>query len=362
MSRYEIVEVKNRENLKEFLNLPLKIFPDRNGLHVQPLNAIMKMQMGKLDSAHSHFYIARQNGEAVARIGVKIHRHHNKEALHFGFFECVEGHKEAAILLFQKARAFRSDLHFKGPFHFRLEDPYVGVLIEGFEHEPYFLMPYNPPYYDEYIKAAGLTTAMDLFTYEAYTKNLPPETIVENAKSVKAKGYQIRTLNMKKLRDEATTIARIFNDALSKNWGYEEFLDDQVDEMVSLFKLFIDPRVVLIVHKDGKDVGCLIMLPNYNPIIKSGNGKITPKVIWDFFRKKGKLLSLRGYALGVYREFHGQGLASLIVDEAWKAGESAGYTTCEISWILASNGPMNELSKHMGGKQSKTYRIYEQKV
>lgn len=362
MSQYEIVEVKSAKDLKEFLNLSLKVFPDRNGLHVQPLNAVMKMQIGKLGVPEKHLYLAKLNGESVARIGVKVHRHQKKEALHFGFFECRDGHKAAAIDLIKKARSLRPDLDFMGPFHFRLEDPYVGVLVDGFDLEPYFLMPYNPPYYDEYLKSAGLTTAMDLFTYEAKSASPPPASITENAKAVAAKGFKVRTLDMKRLREEATTIAKIFNDALSKNWGYEEFLDEQVDEMVSLFKLFIDPRVVFMVHKDGSDAGCLIMLPNYNPVVKSGNGKITPRVVWDFLRKKGKLNSIRGYALGVFREYHGQGLASLIVDEAWKAGKAAGYETCEISWILASNGPMNELSKHMGGKQSKTYRIYEQKA
>jgi hypothetical protein len=246
-----------------------------------------------------------------------------------------------------------------GPFHFRLEDPYVGVLVDGFQHEPYFLMPYNPHYYDSYLKAAGLTTAMDLYTYEAEASTGLPPSLAANAAEARANGFRMRTLNPKKLKEEAKTIQRIFNDALSKNWGYEELLDDQVSEMVMLFKAFIDPRVVFLVEKDGKDVGCLITLPNYNPVIKSGKGSFTPKVIWDFFRNKGKLKRLRGYALGVLREYHGQKLASLIIDCAWTDCVKAGYTGAEISWILASNGPMNELSKHLGGQQSKTYRIYE---
>lgn len=317
MSRYEIVEVKTHKALKEFLNLSLRVFPDRTGPHVQPLNVVMKMQIGKLGTPEKHLYLAKLDGVSVARIGVKVHVHNKKATLHFGFFECIEGHKEAAVELIKKARSLRSDLDFMGPFHFKLEDPYVGVLVEGFQHKPYFLMPYNPPYYDEYLKSAGLSTAMDLFTYEADADyNLAPESIINNARTVKDKGFKIRTIDMKNLRAEATTIAKIFNNALANNWGYEEFLEDQVNEMVSLFKLFIDPRMVFIVQKDEKEVGCLIMLPNYNPVIKSGNGKVTPRVVWDFLVQKGKLKTIRGYALGVYREFHGQGIASLIVDEA----------------------------------------------
>lgn len=361
MKNYEIIEVTKGQGLKEFLNLPLKIFPDRNGLHVQPLHLHMKMMMGKLSAPDKKFYIAKKDGQTVARIGVKVHTHGGHSNLHFGFFECLEGHKEAAELLVKQARSLRPDLPFYGPYHFRMEDPYIGVLVEGFDLEPYFLMPYNPPYYDEYLKSAGLDKAMDLYTYEAYAANPLPNSIKEKADEVRANGYTLRTLNMKDLWNEAKTIAHLFNDALSKNWGFEEFLDEQIKEMVQLFKLFIDPRVVFMAQKNGKDVACLIMLPNYNPVIKSGNGKLTPKVIYNFLTQKNKLKSLRGYALGVYREYHGQGIASLIVDEAWQRCPMAGYDRAEISWILASNGPMNELSKHMGGKQAKTYRVYHQK-
>src|SRR6185436_4963330 len=101
--------------------------------------------------------------------------------------------------------------------------------------------------------------------------------ILENAKEAREKyGISIRTIDPKNLDKEARTIAGIFNDALSRNWGYEEFLEEKIKEMVTLFKVFIDYRVVLMAQKDGKDVGCLIMLPDYNPVIRDGHGKLTP--------------------------------------------------------------------------------------
>lgn len=354
---YEIVEAKSRNDIKDFFSLPKYVNNDPK--FVVPLNIHTKMMMGKIGAPEKHLFLAKKDGKTVARLAAKVHRHGNKTTLHFGFFECLEGHKEAAQALVEKVRSLYPNLPVMGPFHFRLEDPYVGVLVDGFQHEPYFLMPYNPPYYDEYLRSSGLDKAMDLYTYEATATVPPPDTLIENAKKAATEGFTIRTLNMKRLREEATIIARIFNDALSSNWGFEEFLAEQVDEMVTLFKLFIDPRVVFLVQKDGRDIACLITIPNYNPVIKTGKGSVTPRLIWNFIRNKKKLGSLRGYALGVLKEFHGKGIASLIVNHAWSACPAAGYETCEISWILASNGPMNELSKHMGGKQSKTYRIFE---
>lgn len=355
---YQIREVKTSSDLKKFLSLPLKIYP-RESRFVMPLNLHMKMMMGKLGTPEKHFFLAYHRDQVVARIGCKTHKHGAKTTLHFGFFECVEGHSEAVRLLLENVRRLFPDLKLMGPFHFRLEDPYVGVLVDGFNFDPCFLMPFNPPYYDEYLKAAGLGTAMDLYTYHAEAANGLPKSLLDNAADAKSRGFKMRPMDPKAIRKEATTIQGIFNDALSKNWGYEEFLDEQVNEMVMLLRTFIDPRVVFFVGQGDRDVGCLIMIPDYNPLIKSGRGRLSPKVIWDFLTKKKTIHHLRGYALGVLREFHGQKIASLVVDYAWTECVKAGYNTGEISWILASNGPMNELSKHLGGQQSKTYRIYE---
>lgn len=353
-----VSEVKNRSDVKEFLALPKQIY-GRYPKYVQPLNLHMKMMMGKIESPNKRFFLARVNGQAVARLGVKVHEHAGKKTLNFGFFECLEGHQEAVRKLFCEAQKIAPDLKMMGPFHFRMEDPYIGVLVEGYERDPYFLMSYNPPYYDDYLRLAGLTTLMDLFTYQIDDPNALTPVIYENASKAKEAGVTIRTLDMKNLWKEATTIARIFNDALSKNWGFEEFLQDQVKEMVQLFRLFIDPRVVALAQKDNKDVGCLIMIPNYNPILKGSKGKITPKVIWKYFRRRSLINTFRGYALGVLRDYHSYGIGSALTKEMFDLGVKAGYVQCEISWVLANNGPMNELSKAMGGKHNKVYRIYE---
>lgn len=355
----EIREVQTGQDLKTFLNLPREIYAGLDR-YVQPLNLHMKMMMGKLGTPEKHFFIAYDEGKPVARIGFKVHKHNDKTMLHFGFFECKEGKAEAVPLLLKAGQEKYPSLNLMGPFHFRMEDPYVGVLADGYDRDPYFLMPYNPPFYCSYLEQAGLETIMDLFTYElseAVAQNLPP-VIKENAEKAYEKGIRVRYLDPKNLDKEARTIATIFNDALSKNWGFEEFLDEQINEMVTLFKLFIDPRVVSFAQHEGKDVGCLIMLPNFNPLIKKSQGRLTPGLIWRFLTQKKKLPQARGYALGVLREYHSMGIGSALTHSMFEKGVEAGYKSAEISWILANNGPMNELSKAMGGRHNKVYRIY----
>lgn len=355
----EVIEVKNSKNYRDFLNLPDQIYTDVNTRYVKPLNLHMKMMIGKLGQGQKHLFLARKNGATVARIAAKVHKYGNHTTLNFGFYECLEGHQDATLALINAVHALYPNLKVIGPHHFRMEDPYIGVLTEGFDQDPFFLMSYNPPYYKDYLEKAGFTKVMDLFTYELHSKNPLEPSLYKNAEESTKAGVTIRTVNRKKLYDESRIISGIFNDALSKNWGFEEFLEDQINEMVMMMKMFLDTDVVSIAMLNGKPVGCLIMLPNYNPLIKPFKGKVTPGFILKFMNRKKYVNNLRGYALGVLKEAHGLGIGSLLVKDMFERGPRHGYPSAEVSWVLANNGPMNELSKAMGGKHSKVYRIFE---
>lgn len=357
-----ILEIQKSSDLKEFFALPDRVYA-QNQNYVAPLRMHLKMMMGTLGAPGKHFLIAFDDNVPVARIGFKTHTHGDKTRLHFGFYECLEGQQEATRKLFEWARNRYPELPIMGPFQFRMEDPYPGCLVEGFEKNPYFLMTYNPPYYGEYLEKAGLKLAMDLFTYQVDNHGAErlPELIQENSKKAESLGITVRWMNPKKLTEEAYAISRIFNDALSKNWEFEEFKNDQIKEMVSMLRLFIDARMVAFAQHEGKDVGCLLMIPNYNPILKGSNGKITPRLIWNYFRRHSFIHEIRGYALGVLKTHHGMGIGSLLTQEMFSRGAQVGYMNGEISWVLANNGPMNELSSAMGAKHNKVYRVFEQK-
>ncbi len=359
-----LIDVNSSRDLGQFLSVPDHVYAN-DSRYVRPLNLHIKMMLGKLPRPSvCAAYVVDSSGRPVARMAAKVHQHGKNTTLNFGFFECCEGFPKATKMLVERMKAFRPDLKLMGPFHFRMEDPYIGVLTEGFDKDPYFLMPYNPPYYASYLEAAGLRRMMDLFTYSAHQSDIHRMPVIhENAKKAKAAGVTVRTLDMKRLPEEARIIARIFNDALSKNWGFEEFLDEQVKEMVTMFKLFIDPRVVAFAEHKGKPVGCLLMLPNYNSVIKKAKrGRITARLVWDYLRYRRKLNSIRGYALGVLKEAHGLGIGSFLTEYMYHHGGEAGYMNCEISWVLSNNGPMNELSKAMNGKQNKVYTIFERSI
>ncbi len=356
----QIVEVENKKQLKAFIELPRFIYKEKNSLYVMPLELHVKTMMGKLGTPQKHFFLAYQNGQPVARLGVKVHTVDKETRLHFGFFECDPKHPEAAKALFDKAHQMYPHLEMLGPFNFRQEDPYIGILVEGFELPPYFMMTFNPKEYDEILVQAGLAKAMDLYTYIMKKQNGCPEAILENSNKARSElKLNFRSVNPKELRKEARIIAGIFNEALKDNWGFEEFLESQIDEMVLMFKYFIDPRIVVYAMHEGKEIGCLFMIPNYNHVIQPCEGHLTLGLLGRYLKRSKTTDSFRGYALGVLKKYQGHGIGSALVAEMFTVCKDLPYEDCEISWVLANNGPMNELSKAMGGKQNKVYRVYK---
>lgn len=354
-----IEEVKTKGQLKSFINLPRTLYKNTNSHYIMPLEAHVRMMLGKLGQPQKHLFLANRGTQNVARLAVKVHKVEGEERLHFGFFECDPNFPEAAKLLIEHAHSLYPHLELMGPYNFRQEDPYIGVLIEGFEKSPYFMMSYNHREYDKILMDSGVEKAMDLFTYELKKSEGVPQLIASNAAKAKAEGIEFRTLDPKNLRNESRIIAGIFNEALRENWGFEEFLESQIDEMVLMFKFFIDPRVVLFARHNGQDVGCLIMIPDFNHLIKPCRGRLTLGLIQRYLNRWKTTEKVRGYALGVLKKYQSKGLGSALTEEMFNICKNLPYEFCEISWVLASNGPMNELSKAMGGKQNKVYRIYK---
>jgi hypothetical protein len=53
------------------------------------------------------------------------------------------------------------------------------------------------------------------------------------------------------------------------------------------------------------------------------------------------------------------GAGAIFLDEIYRRGPGSGYPSGEMSWVLENNVMMNRAAELIGGRRSKTYRIYE---
>ena len=96
-----------------------------------------------------------------------------------------------------------------------------GVLVDSFDSMPCIMMPYNPPYYDEIIKSAGLEKAKDLLAFDRTDKNdFSPRMQKIIQRILRNPEITMRSINMNDFDNEVKTVREIYNAAWSQNYGF----------------------------------------------------------------------------------------------------------------------------------------------
>jgi len=363
-----VTQIQTQAEMLEFIKFPWRVYAG-DPHWVPPLIAERKRffnarQNPFFEHAEAAYFMARREGEPRGIIGAAIDHNYiafqKEQAGLFGFFE-VQRDYDAAARLLDAARDWlrQRRMHvMRGPFSFSTNQE-VGLLIDGFDHDPVVLTTYNPPYYQEYVERYGLVKAKDLYAYWLDAGPLP-ESMAQAAERVQQRAnVRIRKMDLRNFQQEAKLVREIYNRAWSGNWGFVPVTEAEIIEMARGLKLIVDPDLCLFAELDGQPVGFVICIPDVNRALKPLNGRLFPLGWLKFLRAKRHLNFVRIFTLGVLPEHHPVGIGSLLYKHVWENGVKKGYVAGESSWILEDNGPMNAAMQMMGGRIYKTWRIYD---
>ncbi|HKP87186.1 MAG TPA: N-acetyltransferase [Blastocatellia bacterium] len=368
--------VRSARERKQFVDFPYKLL--RREKHwIPPLKMAQK---DILDTRRHPFYktsdaelfLAKRDGRVAGRIMAIInHAHnefHNERAGFFGFFD-AENDYEAASALFDAAIDWarsRGAEVIRGPVN-PSTNYECGLLVEGFDKDPAVMMVYNPPYYGELIEKYGFKKAVDLFAYDIAADYFNvSDKLVRVAERLKTKdNIRVRTVNMKDFKREVEIVRQVYNDAWSNNWGFVPVSEEEFAHLAKDLKQIVDPRVVMIMEQvvegraEPRPIGFFLSVPDLNRALKHTNGRLLPFGILKLLWHSRKIDFIRIITMGVVREFQSMGAGAIFLTEIYKRGPGSGYPSGEMSWVLENNLMMNRAASLIGGRRSKTYRIYE---
>jgi len=365
---------RSARDKREFLDLPYRLY--RGDEHwIAPLRIAQKDILNIerhpfYKTADAEMFLATRDGRVVGRImAILNHAHndfHNERAGFFGFFE-VENDKQAASALLNAAREWvrtRGAEVFRGPVN-PSTNYECALLVEGFDQDPSVMMTYNPPHYAELLEAYGMKKAMDLYAYdiaeEYFIHSNKLQRVAERLR--KKSNIRVRTVNMKDFKNEVEIVRRIYNDAWSVNWGFVPVSEAEFEHLAKDLKQIVDPRIAMIAEQQDQDganpVAFFLAVPDINTALKKLNGRLLPFGLIKLLWYSRKISSIRVITMGVVRELQSIGIGGVFLDEIYRRGPAAGYFTGEMSWVLENNVMMNRSAELIGGRLSKTYRIYE---
>jgi GNAT superfamily N-acetyltransferase len=363
-----VVEAVARPRLRPFVECQYQIYAG-DPHWVPPLR---RDEYHRLDPAHNPFWdhaesalwVARRGGEIVGRIaGIedRLHNetHHDRLAM-FGFFEARDGAVAQALLTAVETWARgRGSRAVRGPINPSMNDA-AGLLVDGFDSEPYALMPYNPPSYARFIEDAGYRKAKDLFAWDIDLEHPRMERIAKLADRISRRhGIVVRPVNLKDFDRDLGILQTIYRAAWEDNWGFVAPTDAEMRQLAVDLKPILDPELLLFAELNGRPVGCSIGIPDVNQVLKKMKGRLLPFGLWHFLRRKQIVTRARILLMGVMPEYRRVGLYPLLIHECHRRGVAVGYRRAELSWTLEDNEAVNAGIEAAGGVHYKTYRLYE---
>ena len=314
--------------------------------------------------ASVELFLAWRQDRVVGRIGAiddRLHRErHGDNVAMFGFFEAEDA--EAARLMLEAAEGWakaRGRTALRGPINPSLNES-AGLLIDGFDTDPFLLMPHNPPQYAAFIEAAGYGKVKDLFAW-LYDLDLEtPPLVIKLAERARVRGrLTVRPLKLAEFTREVERLSVLYCGAWDRNWGFVPPTPEEFKRLAAELKPIFDPRCAVCVEADGKMVGCAVAIPDLHQALKGTNGRLFPLGLIRVLRRRKYIDQVRLMLLGVHPDFRNMGLFPLLLF-AWHQQVKGGpYRRAEFSWVLEDNRDINKTAEMAGARHYKTYRIYQ---
>ncbi|MDL1965559.1 MAG: N-acetyltransferase [Candidatus Desulfofervidus auxilii] len=365
MNQVEIIPVEDKKQLDTFVKIPWKIYKN-NPYWVPPLISERKTFLNpKKNPFFSHatvkLFLAYKGKEPVGRIAAVIDRqyinYYQENVGYFGLFETLKDYS-IAISLFNEAEKFLKDQGMKkilGPLNLSTNHE-CGLLIEGFDYPPTVMMPYNPPYYKEYIEKSGFKKAQDLCSYYVDFNQVDERVFKRVEQKAARKNLTVRKIKIND-PEEIKKIRGIYNDAWGRNWGFVPLTDEEFFYLAKELKKLVIPDLALVIEKDGKIVGFNLSIWDINPILKKLNGRLFPFGIFKWLYYSRKLTFVRGITLGISEQYR-YILGPLLFLKLLEISKQKGFLRWEIGWVLENNVIVQNIFKKINAKLYKKYRIF----
>jgi GNAT superfamily N-acetyltransferase len=373
MSELAVVPLsRTGAHIRRFLRVSYGIYRD-DPLWVAPLLADLKKVFADANPLFEHaemqLWVASQDGRDVGRIAGIVDRNFNayqkENAAFFGFFECINNRAVAHALMEQavdwaRSKGFKKIL---GPLNPTTNEE-GGLLVNGFDSSPVFMMTYNPPYYADLVTGEGFTKAKDLLAYFFDLANTPMGRFERIAAKFKKREPDIAITPIRKrnLTECLMKVKAVYNEAWQDNWGFVPMTDAEINFMAARMKPLLTEGLTYVAETPQEPVGFLLAMPDFNQAFKPLKGRVlTPKLL-------GFLPYLAGWkvpdvcrviTLGVKARYRGRGIEAAMLAEGLRTGFKLGFRSVEASWILEDNKAVQRVIELFGGRPYKTYRVYE---
>jgi hypothetical protein len=370
--------VTTPDEIEQFLDVPKRVYANDPNW-VQPLRSSVAKNFSdenpflEYGSLQPFIAIREADGkpEAVGRIVAAVNQRlierEGELVGLFGFFECVDDFNIAQAL-FNVACDWLRDRGMttvRGPINLSTHNGCL-MLVDGFDSSPYILMPYNPPYYPQFMVQAGWQKAKDAYAYHFPGDPLPSEFEKGYRIALKS-GVAFRKLHTQgdEFRRDCEGLYRLFTTAFANNYSSTPRTRDEFMEEAKELQSLVDPDIFWIAEYNGDMIGFFMALPDHNIALKHVNGRLNWWGILKFLWYRRYVNRARVIVICSLPEFIRKLVPLALIYlgmEGGTASKRTPYQQGELGYVYEDNYPSRKVTEAAGGKIYKTYRIYEKSL
>lgn len=371
MSAITVKPAKSRAEQRDFTMLPWRLYADEPNW-IPPLRANQAELVGfRPHPFHQEnplqAFVAYRDGEACGRIVALVNHAHNERSNErrgfFGFFESVDDQAVADHLL-AMARQWLADqgmTSLRGPMNPSMNYE-CGLLIDGFQKPPTFMTTYNLPYYQALLENNGLEKTHDMYAFYARRNmidGMDDKLRFVYNEALRRFDVTLRPMDRSRFRQEIRMFLDIYNRSMEGSWGFTPMSEAEIDHTANSLRYLIEPELTSVAEVDGKTVGAMFGLLDYNPRIKQINGRLFPFGFIRLLYRRRTIPRMRLISTNVLPEYQKWGIGVLMAGRLLPVGIKLGLQEAEFSWVLESNHLSYKTLKRGGALQEKTWRVYD---
>ena len=365
----DIVAADSGRAHRQFIDLPYRLYRN-DPRFVAPLRRERRELFSPKHPFFAHadgaFFVARRAGRVVGRIEAIVNHaygaQHDGRTGFFGAYECAHD-RAASDALLDAAAAWlraRGKTVMRGPYTHSQNEEYA-LLVDGFDLPPAVQLTYNPPYYAELLEGYGLRRARDLHAWWADADREPDARLLRIAAALRARGrIKVRPLRLSDYDAEVDRAELLLNEVLAQTRGFVPVTSAELRFAARQFRALFRPELVLFAEVAGVPAGIVLAMPDFNQALaRVPDGRLLPFGWLRIARGLKKIDQLRLLALGVRPAYRRRGIELLLCLELREAARRLGYRGGELSMVWEDNAAVHATITAMGGRRTKTYRIYE---
>jgi GNAT superfamily N-acetyltransferase len=375
MIEVQKVDTNSKSQVNEFVQFHYTLYAGQKQW-VPPFRNDIKMMLDHnkhpfYEHSDGEFFVARQNGKVVGRIGLlenkPYNKYHDTRKANFYLFDVVDDQEVASALFdmaFDWCRKRNLDT-LVGPKGLSLFDGY-GIQVEGFEQRQMMtMMNYNFPYYPRMMENMGFEKEVDFIScYLPKDRFRIPDKMREVARRVEERG-KFRVLhfrNKSELVRQSKKIGEAYNKSFVQNWEYWPMTEREIQFTVDAVLMVAVPSLIKLIAYNDDIVGFFFGFPDISRALQRHNGKLNPISIADFLLelKRSDMIAMNG--AGVLPEYQGRGGNALMYYEMEKTLLDSRYRHGELTQVAESAVQMRKDLIIAGGQPYKNHRVFRRAV